>query len=434
MKKYLLLFSVLGLLLVSCNGTEISSSSLSSSAEEETGFVHAEGKDLIGKDGKKYFFKGTNVGSLYLQESWMSLTDSPDLLNTVNVLTSLYGKETCFDLLDIYQENYWTEEDFKNCKDIGFNTLRLPITFIDVFDTDYSVIYSEDTTAEQISSLTLTLREDHLKKIDTFIDTAEKYGLGVVLDLHGAFGSQNGNDHSGDSRGHAYLWDQNELGEAYREKTLEVWKALATRYKDENNIVGYDLLNEPAGPAEGIEDSNATGEIQWDYYDELYKAIRAIDSNHLLIMESCWNGENLPDPSTYSWENVMYEFHHYEWSQTDDDSYQYTSYVNKVTNILSQNFSLPLYMGEFRPFGSVSNYISVIKLLQDNNFSWTTWTYRVTNDNNWGLYYYDEGASKAHIQTAEDCDYYTDIEKKWSTQRDYLQPNQELIDAFKELL
>ncbi len=31
----------------------------------------------------------------------------------------------------------------------------------------------------------------------------------------------------------------------YRELTLRLWRDLATRYRDETVVLGYDLLNEP---------------------------------------------------------------------------------------------------------------------------------------------------------------------------------------------
>ena len=429
-------------LLFSCQGNTSPSLSfseeippLSSSEPLSLSHYHVEGEKIFDPNNKEFFIEGTNVGSLYNQEAWMTLNDSPDFLNTIHVLSSLYGKESCFDLLDIYQENYWTEEDFQNCQAIGLNTLRLPISYADVFDTDFATIYSDNITAAQIRNLKLTIREDHLKRIDAFIQKAKKYHLAVVLDLHGAFGTQNGNDHSIDSRNYDYLWDKGEVGKAFREKTLTTWKTLAERYKDETNILGFDLLNEPAGDDSSVDNTTTTGKVQWDYYDELYKTIRSIDPDHILIMESCWNGENLPSPGTYGWKNVVYEFHHYQWSNQDNDDYQYQSYVNKIANVKNQNFSLPLYFGEFRPFGSSENYGKILSLLKKENISYTSWTYKVLGqgDNNWGLYNM-KNAERAHIQSVTDCDSMSEIERKWKNQRQSLVPNTSLIDAFKKNL
>ena len=46
-------------------------------------------------------------------------------------------------------------------------------------------------------------------------------------------------------------------------------------------------------------------------YDRIYKTIRSVDKNHIIIFESCWVAGDLPSPDKYGWENIMYEFHHY---------------------------------------------------------------------------------------------------------------------------
>ncbi len=63
--------------------------------------------------------------------------------------------------------------------------------------------------------------------------------------MHGAFGSQNGKDHSGDTSnpdvGNFFGNEENIT------KTIKLWEAIAKRYKDNAWVAGYDLLNEPGG-------------------------------------------------------------------------------------------------------------------------------------------------------------------------------------------
>jgi len=50
----------------------------------------------------------------------------------------------------------------------------------------------------------------------------------------------------------------------------------------------------------------------WSMYDRMYKAIRPLDPDHLIVMEGAfgnWNWDMLPNPSTFGWTNVMYEMH-----------------------------------------------------------------------------------------------------------------------------
>lgn len=421
LSKTLLMTSFL--LLSACNfGSKESSSQaiIPSSSKHESArkdYVKADGADLLDSEGNKFLLRGTNLGSYYLHERWMALTDSPDMLYTVNKLTERFDRDAAFELLDIYQTNFWTSEDFDAVQALGLNCLRFPISYMDVFDCDFDLMRSDNPTAEELLNMTLTLRKDHLLKMDKFIVEAEKRGIYIILDLHGAYGSQNGNDHSIDSRQHDWLWRQDDVGSAFRELTLELWTVLAEHYKDYKNIAAYDLLNEPAGDAndQGCLTST-TGKLQWDYFDDLYKAIRVIDPNHTIIMESCWGAEDLPQPTTYGWENVMYEFHHYD--STTDDEGSLRSHQYRVSNIINANFGVPLYMGEFCPHCSYEGWADILNLFNENHIHWTNWNYRVRGYSEWGLYHIrTDNEGDPNIPFSEipkiNSDSFEEIERKW---------------------
>ena len=421
LSKTLLMTSFL--LLSACNfGSKESSSQaiIPSSSKYESArkdYVKADGADLLDSEGNKFLLRGTNLGSYYLHERWMALTDSPDMLYTVNKLTERFDRDAAFELLDIYQTNFWTSEDFDAVQALGLNCLRFPISYMDVFDCDFDLMRSDNPTAEELLNMTLTLRKDHLLKMDKFIVEAEKRGIYIILDLHGAYGSQNGNDPSPDSRQHDWLWRQDDVGSAFRELTLELWTVLAEHYKDYKNIAAYDLLNEPAGDAndQGCLTST-TGKLQWDYFDDLYKAIRVIDPNHTIIMESCWGAEDLPQPTTYGWENVMYEFHHYD--STTDDEGSLRSHQYRVSNIINANFGVPLYMGEFCPHCSYEGWADILNLFNENHIHWTNWNYRVRGYSEWGLYHIrTNNEGDPNIPFSEipkiNSDSFEEIERKW---------------------
>lgn len=421
LSKTLLMTSFL--LLSACNfGSKESSSQViipSSSKYESTrkDYVKADGADLLDSEGNKFLLRGTNLGSYYLHERWMALTDSPDMLYTVNKLSERFDRDAAFELLDIYQTNFWTSEDFDAVQALGLNCLRFPISYMDVFDCDFDLMRSDNPTAEELLNMTLTLRKDHLLKMDKFIVEAEKRGIYIILDLHGAYGSQNGNDHSIDSRQHDWLWRQDDVGSAFRELTLELWTVLAEHYKDYKNIAAYDLLNEPAGDANDPGClTSTTGKLQWDYFDDLYKAIRVIDPNHTIIMESCWGAEDLPQPTTYGWENVMYEFHHYD--STTDDEGSLRSHQYRVSNIINANFGVPLYMGEFCPHCSYEGWADILNLFNENHIHWTNWNYRVRGYSEWGLYHIrTDNEGDPNIPFSEipkiNSDSFEEIERKW---------------------
>jgi glucan 1,3-beta-glucosidase len=74
------------------------------------------------------------------------------------------------------------------------------------------------------------------------INWAAKYDLGILIDMHGAYGSQNGQSHSGVSTGQAqFFWDPYN-----RAKTVDALVYLTQQLVDVNNVVGIELLNEPS--------------------------------------------------------------------------------------------------------------------------------------------------------------------------------------------
>ncbi len=85
-------------------------------------------------------------------------------------------------------------------------------------------------------------------------------------------------------------------------RTCELWAQIAEHYKDSRTVAAYDLLNEPRRAA-----GKFGGKINFDFYDRLYQTVRAVDENHLILIE-CFsfpvNGARL---GSYSWENICIE-------------------------------------------------------------------------------------------------------------------------------
>jgi hypothetical protein len=73
------------------------------------------------------------------------------------------------------------------------------------------------------------------------INMAASSGIGVLVDLHGAVGSQNGQPHSGISNGETQLFSS----ESNMNKTIDVLSFLVEQLCEVTNVVGIELLNEP---------------------------------------------------------------------------------------------------------------------------------------------------------------------------------------------
>jgi endoglycosylceramidase len=168
------------------------------------------------------------------------------ILNGINLV--------CKDKELNYVGNY-SEETFKSLRDLGFNVLRLGIIWDGV--EPKPGIYDNG----------------YLDKIKHFVKLAEKYDLYVFLDMHQdlyscKFGDgapewaalTDGLPHiQGEMWSDAYLispalkrcfdnfWNNTavEDGIGLQDHYANAWKHVVSRFKDCENVIGYDIMNEP---------------------------------------------------------------------------------------------------------------------------------------------------------------------------------------------
>jgi len=158
-----------------------------------------------------------------------------------------------------FRARFITEADIERIAATGMNHVRLPVNSR-VVQTDAG-----------------ELIEDGFALIDQLIAWCKKHRLWVVLDLHGAPGGQTGTNI--DDSPHALPELFTDAGNAQR--CVELWQAIATRYRDETAVAGYDLLNEPL-PNE-YQTMYAAELVE--LYARLTQAIREIDHVHAIIYE-----------------------------------------------------------------------------------------------------------------------------------------------------
>ena len=86
-------------------------------------------------------------------------------------------------LLERHWDTFITEGDFKYLASIGINTVRLPIGYWNL-----GPLYCHNTPFEAVSNV----YQNSWPRIVRAINMAADAGIGVLVDLHGAPGSQNG--------------------------------------------------------------------------------------------------------------------------------------------------------------------------------------------------------------------------------------------------
>ena len=330
--------------------------------------------------GDVVYLRGTNAGGWLVQEDWMNPTNASDQKTMMTTLANRFGTSKRDELVSTYENNYWTTQDFDNCAEMGMSVIRLPFTYMNLCDDNGN------------------LKSNAFDRLDWFVQNCSQRGMYVILDMHGAFGSQNGMDHSGEINDGKQLY----YNQSNKDKTLNLWKKIAEHFKGNPAVAAYDILNEP-----GIK-AAATYSLHWDFYNEIYNTIRSKDSNHIIIMESCWDADNLPRPSQYGWTNVAYEYHYYPWSAQNSSDAQKSYFSSKVSDIANHNYGVPTFVGEFTCFEQSEGWKAAMSTFNSQGWHWTTWSYKVTGNSSWGIYNHNPEKVDIYNDSADT------IKNKWS--------------------
>lgn len=347
----------------------------------ENPMLGADGRVLRdnGGQGGVVQLRGTNARGYLLQEFWMTTTKKTENVYAEDeiyaVLEERFGKEAREGLVALYQDHYWTEADFDYCRDIGMNCIRLPVWYRNLVDENGEFY------------------ENWSERLDWFVEEAGRRGIYVILDMHGAPGSQNGSDHSGsdgrDEKEKASRFFFGEDAQVNQELYYRIWEGIAEHFRDNPWVAAYDLLNEPFGTYRYDSSLSTDGlhSLLWDIYDKAYNRIRRIDKNHVIVMEATWDPVDLPDPADYGWENVMYEYHNYCWDDYDNLEGKQVEYIRgRLQQIQQADYNVPSFLGEFTFFNNLKAWEKALVLVDDSGMSWTTWTYKVTEGNlYWGI-------------------------------------------------
>lgn len=386
MKKFisLLLVFILILSLFGCTNPETKSlEQYDNSNPKNMSLLTVKDGYIVNENGEKIVLKGVNLGNWLLWETWMGFvpeyTDDWAYYDTLQVLLDRFGEEKTAEIVKTFEDNFITEEDIAQIEKLGFNCIRVPFWYRNFMTEDLE-----------------WLAENHndnsgFQKLDWLISTCEKYGIYVMLDLHGAPGGQSKNHCTGKA-------GRNELyeNEAMMNATVELWCAIAERYKDNKIVCAYDLLNEPQnnGGYEGdytwaAESEDAVSRTN-KAYDILYKAIREIDKNHIISFEGVWSTTVLPNPQEMGYENMLYQLHLY------DSEKGMIRYRVDELKTARKDWGVAVVVGEYNNH-ECEEYAQ--KKYEKNDISRIKWTYKTYNaGETWGVF--NKDIERIDIKTA----------------------------------
>jgi glucan 1,3-beta-glucosidase len=317
---------------------------------------------------------GVNLGGWLVLERWItpSLFEGIDALDEYNFCEQLGA--AAHEKLKIHRDTFITEDDFKWIKAHKLNAARIPIGYWIFGDYDPFM--------------------GGIEYLDFALDCAAKNGIKVIIDLHGAPGSQNGWKHSGKEG--SFSWHKNPQN---IEATIKIVEKLAQRYKQHPSLAGIELLNEP----------------RWEvpintlvnYYQHGYASIRRHCGKSVAVIVSdsfrpyAWQDVLLKP----EYENIWLDCHLYQVFNKDDKKLDLNGHLNKAKNewggmIQKLQETHPVIVGEWsaalnpetlagmeesEKISAAQEYFSTQIATFSHTKGWFYWNYKTENESAWCL-------------------------------------------------
>ncbi|WP_058304173.1 glycoside hydrolase family 5 protein [Gorillibacterium timonense] len=324
----------------------------------KSNFIQTEDGQFV-LHNKEIMLRGVSIGSWMDLENFMIKIPGTER-SIRHAYSEVYGKENAEQFFDDFLHHFITEDDFIFLKSLGINVIRLP------FDYRHFV---EDQSPGLI-------KMDGFTHLDRVLELCNKFEIYAILDLHSSPGGQNPDSHGGGETGVSGFWQDASL----RERMIHLWRVIARRYKDQEIIAGYDILNEPSF----VSDRDAFN----DFYEKVIHAIREEDPHHILFLEGDdWAKDFSIFTSLGGYQQAL-SFHFYPGqhvylnTEVEKRRAELEAKIAYFTELRKQT-GMPLWAGETGghfPNEHLWEGLLLIKdcldLFEKNRISWTLWSYK----------------------------------------------------------
>ncbi|OJJ60150.1 hypothetical protein ASPSYDRAFT_131960 [Aspergillus sydowii CBS 593.65] len=267
--------------------------------------------------------RGVNLGGWLVLEPWIT----PSVFEGAGegavdeyTLTQILGPDEATNRLSEHWSSFITEGDFSRIAQAGLTHVRIPVGYWAAAPIDGEPYV-----------------DGQLEYLDQAVSWAKANNLKVIVDLHGAPGSQNGFDNSG--RRGPIEWQQGDTVE----RTIRAFDALAQRYLTDGGDVSIEALNEPHIPG-GINKDQLK-----EYYGETLSIVQENNPGATLVLHDgfapteSWNG-------FMSGDNVIMDTHHYEVFEGNQNAWNIDQHVNAACELGRQHLQAvdkPVVVGEW---------------------------------------------------------------------------------------
>jgi endoglucanase len=259
--------------------------------------------------------------------------------------------------------NPWNPEYFKIMAELGFKHVRLPVRW--------------EPATRSMSVAPYTIAASFLERIQTVVDTALKYDLRIIINMHH----------------HDALF---ETPAAQKERFLSQWFQIADYFKDYPDELLFEVLNEPHG--------NISPSLWNEYFADALTEIRKTNPTRVVLLGVAEYGGlggigNLELPND---EYIILSPHYYnpfnfthqgaewvdgsdtwlgtEWNDTEADRETVVSEFSFAQQFSETNH-IPIHVGEFGAYSTADMESRVrwttflARWFEENNMSWAWWEF-----------------------------------------------------------
>ncbi|KAK4971112.1 hypothetical protein LTR66_011519, partial [Elasticomyces elasticus] len=227
--------------------------------------------------------RGVNLGGWFVLEPWITpsiFEATPDNVVDEYTLCQTLGKSEALNRLSKHWNTWITQDDFNQIAAAGLNHVRIPIGYWSVSPIDGEPYV-----------------QGAYEVFGKALDWAQSAGVKVMIDLHGAPGSQNGFDNSGRRGGVG--WTQGNTVS----QTITALNKIRDDHASHPAVAAIELLNEPMGPSLNMD---VVRQFYMDGWGNLQSSKVAITIHDAFEGVTSWNG----------WGSGMWalllDTHHYE--------------------------------------------------------------------------------------------------------------------------